>query len=155
MIDSHRDTRRHVELYRRVAHERPDRVPTAVRRLEELVYDGVIDGYTCRVWPRAVCLDPAESGELTETVAAIRAFAERNDVDLAPAFVTRRRSRSGNEGRAVLRLPASCLLVYEDGELTEIFPRGRSGMRTIEDGLAELEDRVGVVNETEPAVIGN
>lgn len=145
-------TTRRAELFVRA--ELP--APTQQRRtaveaqLQELRCDGVVDEFETTAWEKRIPLDGA--GECLER-ARYNEFADwarETGARLSPFFDVRLcYSTETAERRKELVLPAMCLAIYEDDELTQVAPRIEDGTPTsIGDCLATLG------NDEMPATAG-
>ncbi len=126
----------------------PSEAPTAnhIHRLRNLEHTGQIADATITVWGHEVGL--AETPERTATgrfirerIAAIRAWARENDVQVSP-FFRNREVTDGITGECytAVRLPVRCLVEYRDTDIAHVTPH-RTEQRTVgvADRLQQLE----------------
>ena len=109
-------------------------------RLRELQCAGVFDEVATTVWDKRI---PVKGGDCRER-SLYNEFAEwASDTGacLSPFFDTREcYSFETGEKRTELVLPAMCLAVYEDGDLTHVAPFARGGSpQSVEDCLDDFE----------------
>lgn len=122
-------------------------------RLEVLVSNGTIDDYHRSTWVKRTPVDDC-ADSLRDLYLSFTAWANEHDRTLVPFFQTREcysADVGGHEDWLVL--PAMCLAVYRDGELSAVYPHtDGSETRTVGDGVAALErGQVGHV-EQRPAL---
>jgi hypothetical protein len=128
-----------------------------IERIERLVADGRIDGFTVEEWDHrpdvsSPNLPDARDERARRRVAAFERWARRHGVALPlPAPRPAGTGRMGPEYVAQ-DLPRVLLAEYEDGELRSVAPRETAGGTcTIEEGLDEL---AAGVSRPAPAVAG-
>jgi hypothetical protein len=154
MTKQNDDTDTVVELYTRAGgpdvwnHQR--RTLDALDRLEQ---EGVVDEVSHDVWAETVPL----AGRMSETtfhrrtVERVREFEDwaiRRDRHVSLPFDREERSSEfTGEHHHLLRVPAVCLAVYENGDLVGVFPRQEHGETVTVDDLVET-----LRNETVPEV---
>jgi hypothetical protein len=113
------------------------RQETVLARLQSLRTAGVLEDFSVTDWVRqAIDGDPA-----LPTVADLQAWADDHGVSLAPAFDSHDRHNwyTGIDD-AVTALPVVCLALYEDDELTAVYPHVCDrGPRSVADGMEQLE----------------
>jgi len=109
--------------------------------LNELESDDVVDEVSTTFWAKRVPVDGGHSPERARYNEFCE-WAREAGVCLVPYFDTREcYSFETGEKRTELVMPALCLALYEDGELTRVAPFTKGGeSRTIEDCLTELVD---------------
>jgi len=109
--------------------------------LEDLKSDGVVDETETTFWAKRIPVDGGYSPE-RERYNEFCEWAREAGVCLAPYFDTREcYSFETGEKRTELVLPALCLAIYEDGELTQMAPFTKDGEpQTIGDCLTDLAD---------------
>lgn len=135
--------RRRVELFIR------SNLPTPVQKrceavesiLQQLESDGVVAEVETTFWAKHVPVDGGHSPERARYNEFCE-WAREAGVCLAPYFDTREcYSFDTGERRTELVLPALCLAIYEDGELTQIAPHTKDGEpQTIENCLTALNE---------------
>jgi hypothetical protein len=127
-----------------------ERLPAPVRgrrervtdRLSALVADGALAEFDVRTWDKRLPADGSGDPELRDTYLAFDAWADERGVDLAPFFQTREcySWETGERGTWMV-LPALCLSVYEDGELTAVYPhRDGDTYHSVWTGIESLEE---------------
>jgi hypothetical protein len=92
-------------------------------RLSGLVADGTLTEFDVVTWDKRIPADGSGDADLRDTYLAFEAWADDRGVSLAPFFATREcySWETGERGTWVV-LPALCLSVHEDGELTAVYP---------------------------------
>lgn len=133
---------RRAELFVRADLPEPagQRLTAVERRLQELQCEGVFDETETTVWDKRV---PVDGGDCRER-SLYHEFAEwagEAGASLSPFFDTREcYSFETGEKRTELVLPAMCLAVYEDDELTQVAPFARGGSpQSVEECLDDFE----------------
>lgn len=134
-----------VELYGRddlpaPARGRRDRVAAHLAELESA---GTIAGFDVRWWPKRLPRDGTGTREVRDRYLAFADWAEDRGVSLAPFFGTRKcySTATGERGEWVV-LPALCLAVYGDGDLTAVYPHANGdAYRSVLSGLRYLAER--------------
>jgi len=131
-------------LYKR--EELPEPVATRVaaveQQLEAVAKRGNIESVEVRTWcsrePLQECSD-----SLQNVYSEFALWAATTGRSLTPFFSIRRCYTTGKTERCDwLVLPALCLALYEDDTLRAVYPHlEKSGYRTVEDGLAFLEEQ--------------
>ena len=120
------------------------RQETVLARLRSLRDCGAVDEFSVTYWFRQA-LD--RDGDPTmPAVAELEAWAEDHSVSLAPAFDRHERHNwyTGIDD-AVVTLPVVCLAVYEDDELTAVYPHVcEDGPRSVADGIEQLEAQLDI-----------
>ncbi|WP_284008965.1 HTH domain-containing protein [Haloarcula pelagica] len=133
---------RRVELFVRGSLPTPSRKRQAAVEadLEELARRGAVDETTTTTWAKRVPIE--DCGARTERARynEFAAWARQAGATLAPFFDTRLcYSMQTGEKREELVMPAMCVAVYEDGDLTRVAPAtGDDGPTSIEDCLTDL-----------------
>ncbi|MFC6976317.1 HTH domain-containing protein [Halomicroarcula sp. GCM10025709] len=101
---------------------------------------GAVDETTTTTWAKRVPIE--DCGARTERARynEFAAWARQAGATLAPFFDTRLcYSMQTGEKREELVMPAMCVAVYEDGDLTRVAPAtGDDGPTSIEDCLTDL-----------------
>lgn len=134
---------RHATLYAREDLPRPvtRRRDAVVVELAAATENGTLDAFDVVLWNKRVPV----AGEATRERALaeeFRRWAVDAEASLAPCFDTRRcYDESTGRKRTELVLPALCLAVSEDEELTEVAPHATGeGVVTVADCLERLAD---------------
>lgn len=110
-----------------------------VAALREFEQQGVIADLTVEAWPDEIVLGDEDEPATVEQYRRFKAWANREDVSLHPAFAVRKRTTLvGDRTEAVLTLPMVCLAVYVDGTLETVAPN--QSKYTVNDVLADLEE---------------
>jgi len=133
---------RRAELFVRAALPKPStrRRAAVENRLRELRCSGAIDAFETTIWEKRVPVAGEDCPERSRYVEFV-AWAREVGASLAPFFDTREcYSFETGEKRTELVMPALCLAVYEDDELTQVAPFARGGSaQSVEDCLDDLE----------------
>jgi len=117
---------------------------SALSRVEELVDDGVLDGFSMTSWAKRVPLD--EDADLGVFERArfdeFSAWAGSTGVRLAPVFDTREcHSTTTGERQTQLVLPAVCLALYDEEGLVAVVPHAsESGTVRLGEALDRLDE---------------
>jgi hypothetical protein len=109
-------------------------------RLSALVADGALAEFDVVTWDKRIPADGSGDRELRDTYLALEDWAQDRDVSLAPFFATREcySWETGERGTWVV-LPALCLSVYEDDELTSVYPhRNGDTYHSVWSGIESL-----------------
>jgi len=143
MTPTERTRGTHVELFGRDSLPKPasGRRERIEGRLADLSSAGVIAAFDGDTWPKRVPCDGSAEASIRDRYLAFTAWAERNGVRLTPFFGTRECycMETGERGEWLV-LPALCLAVYEDGDLTAVFPHADGDTyRSVASGLRFLE----------------
>ncbi|WP_435197389.1 HTH domain-containing protein [Natronomonas sp. EA1] len=116
---------------------------TVLSRLLELEAAEVVEDVSVRRWGKFIPASPdeLEASQVHDRIAEFQQWADRNGHSLEPAFHRCEQSTMVSEERCeVIRLPLQCLAVYEDDQLTGVFPyTDDEGTNTVADGLRRLE----------------
>jgi len=144
MTPSERTGGTRVELFGRAdlptpAASRHDRV---AQRLAALASAGAVAEFGVSTWPKRVPRDGAADAATRDRYLAFAAWARDSGVRLTPFFGTREcySMETGERGEWLV-LPALCLAVYEDGELTAVYPHADGDTyRSVLSGLQALEE---------------
>lgn len=120
--------------------------------LSVLSGQGAIDGLERSRWPARVPIENAESS-LRDAYLQFQGWAEEHDASLTPFFQTRECYTPDCGGWTDwLVLPAMCLAVFEDGQVSAVYPHADgSETHTVQDGLDALE-RV-LLDDTEQSAV--
>lgn len=119
-----------------------DRITEIRSELNQLAREGYIEEPDVVVWGTHIDMRPEnERTNHYETYVDFAAWAARNDYDLGPGFRLHRSSTMFDEDEyPVVTVPLVSLAVYEDNEVTAVFPHSADGsVNTIEDGLKYLQ----------------
>lgn len=122
-------------------------------RLDRLVSRGHLDEFDRSTWVKRTPVDDCDRS-LRDLYLSFTAWANEHDRTLVPFFQTRECYSADTSGRENwLVLPAMCLAVYEEGQLTAVYPH-HDGEKTytVEDGVAVLERPDEDVVEHRPAL---
>lgn len=114
-------------------------------RLSALVAEGALREFDVVTWDKRIPADGSGDPELRDTYLSFEAWAEERDVSLAPFFQTREcySWETGERGTWVV-LPALCLSVHEDGDLTAVYPhRDGDTYHSVWTGIESLEETDG------------
>lgn len=116
---------------------------------------GIVDDLTVQTWPDEVALTGSPRNAAVERFEAFRAWADRHGVRICPPFAVRDRASLVDDGTPTLVLPALCVAIRVDGELTGVVPH-RTGTTeyTVDDVLDDLTDRDGDPAPVTPAAPG-
>lgn len=119
---------------------------TVIDRLTDLERAGAIDEFETYIWGREIrTTGPLEGTSYHQTVLeSLREFEEwlqRNGADADRLFKRREvDSTIVDETYSVISLPTMCLAVYEEGDLSGVYPYADGeGTHTVREGLSELE----------------
>lgn len=119
---------------------------TVIDRLSELEREGKIDGFHVYIWGREIRpTGPLEGTDYHQTVlTSLGEFEEwlRERGASVDQLFKRREIESNIVGEAytVISLPMMCLAVYDDGELSGVYPcYDTDGTHTVGDCLSDLE----------------
>lgn len=151
MTPSERTRGTRVELFGRESLPKPaaGRHERVASRLDALASAGAIGSVEVRRWPKRLPCDGSADASVRDQYLAYVAWAEENGVSLTPFFNTREcySMETGERGQWVV-LPALCLAVYEDGDLSAVYPHADGDTyRSVASGLRSLEGETG----SEPA----
>ena len=143
MPTTERQPTRRAELFVRSDLPEPstERRAAVEGRLDDLRSAGRIDEYDTTVWKKRVPIDGAADCPEGRLYNEFADWATENGICLSPFFDTRRcYSMETGEKRRELVMPALCLAVYEDGELTQVAPFASGGSpHSIEDCIDDME----------------
>lgn len=114
---------------------------TVIDRLSSLRTKEALTDFSVTTWPDEVVISGRNRrSELLETVETFEAWAADQDLSLRPPFETRTASLLVGGSKEVLTTPMMLAVVYEDGELTGIYPcTDGTETWTIPDFLDALE----------------
>jgi len=153
MSQTHCGTRARLHVRETLPYPVRGRRERVAEELSTLVAAGTLAEYDVVTWDKRIPADGSGDPELRDTYLAFEAWAERRDVSLAPFFETREcySWETGERGTWVV-LPALCLSVYEDGELTAVYPHrdgdtyhsvwtGIESLETVDDSERPADDR--------------
>jgi hypothetical protein len=119
--------------------------------LTVLAGEGALEGLDRTTWPdRMPVEDPRP--DLRDAYLAFRQWADTRGYSLAPFFQTRECYTPEYGGWTDwLVLPAMCLAIYENGDLSAVYPHTDGDETyTVQDGLEQLE---GELLETDQSTI--
>jgi len=144
-----------VELYTREELPPPavEQSEAIYERLENLTHRDGVEEINQETWvkrtPVQGCTDAVR-----DTYLAMTEWASNADVALDPFFQTRECYSATEEGWTDwIVLPAICLAIYEDGDLSAVYPhRDGAETRTVADGVQQLERSVLDSAEQSPVV---
>lgn len=146
MIDLATEATVRVEVWLRDGSPPPgDPRQTVVGRLRDLAANGRIDELSVRGWTPWIAAetggDALDGSPARARLERFRAWAERTEHSLAPAFVRCERSSLVSTAQTTaIRPPLQCLAVYADDRLVGVFPCSTDGeTRTVKDCLRALE----------------
>lgn len=153
MPTTDREPTRRAELFVRSDLPEPSQKRRAAveRRLDELQCAGVFDECGTTVWEKRVPMAGAGNCPEGRLYNEFSEWAADNGICLSPFFDTRRcYSTETGEKRRELVMPALCLAVYEDSDLTQVAPFACGGSpHSVEDCLDDMESGRGpTVTET-------
>lgn len=111
-------------------------------RLQDLVESNIVDAVDRSSWKKRTPVEDCESN-LRDIYLSFSTWARETDRDITPFFGIRECYSPEHEERIDwLVMPALCLAVYDDGELTAVYPHTQGEVtKTVEDGVDELERR--------------
>ena len=117
------------------------RLKAVETRLQKLRRGGVFDAVETKVWNKRVPVEGDGDHPERSRHEEFAEWASDAGACLAPFFDTREcYSFETGERRTELVLPALCLAVYEDGELTQVAPFACNGTpHSVEDCLDDFE----------------
>lgn len=129
-----------------------DRAGSMERRLDGLETRGILEFVDRKSWEKRVPVADC-AADLRDTYLALEAWATETGVRLSPFFQTREcYTRDGRDTTDWLVVPAVCLALYEDDEVTAVYPHARGDeTRTVEDGIDAIAAADTV--EQRPAVL--
>jgi len=113
-----------------------------VDRLAALVAGGSLAGYDVVPWDKRIPCDGSGDPETRDHYLAFSEWADEHGVGLTPFFETREcySWETGERGTWVV-MPALCLSVYEDDELTAVYPHTDGDTyNSVWTGVESLED---------------
>lgn len=146
-----------VELY--VRNELPppagDQADAIFARLTELEEQGLLTDVERSTWAKRMPVDdPTE--EFRDTYLAFNQWAQTEGVRLTPFFQTRECfSDEHGEMRDWLVVPAFSLAIYEEDDLSAVYPHGDDASTyTVEDGLQSLQCEILSVADPTTATAG-
>ena len=110
-----------------------------INRLGSLRASEAIDEFEVETWPDELVVEETDT-RVASVVDSFRDWAAGAGVTLEPAFDQRTVSPLVGRSRAVLTLPMMAIAVYENDELTAVYPHVEDGeTRTVVDYLDGLE----------------
>lgn len=112
-----------------------------VSALRELHSRDVVDTVGTTMWPDELCMaEHTRESAVFAQYDRLRAWADRMNVSLNPAFTRRtRRSMASDDAEAVLTLPVVCLGISIGGELVTVAPHTGERTYTLSDALTDLK----------------
>ena len=155
MHTSEREGEIRVELYERSELPPPavEQVDGVHRRLEQLADVELIADVEREEWVKRVRVGECDPS-LRDTYLSFTAWANAAGARLTPFFQTRECfTPEEKDYTDWLVMPAFCLAIYEDGELSAVYPHAdENGTHTVQDGVESLvaEDVDGT--KTEPVL---
>ena len=111
-------------------------------RLAALVAEGSLAGYDVVPWDKRIPCDGSGDPDTRDRYLAFSEWADERGVSLAPFFETREcySWETGKRGTWVV-MPALCLSVHEDGELTAVYPHTDGDTyNSVWTGIESLEE---------------
>ncbi|PSQ45748.1 hypothetical protein BRD17_00860, partial [Halobacteriales archaeon SW_7_68_16] len=118
-------------------------------RLCDLAAGSTVEEFDVSTWPKRVPRDGSCDPAVRDRYLEFAAWARDNGVRLSPFFGTREcySMETGERGEWVV-LPALCLAVYEDGDLSAVYPHADgdtyhsvlSGLRHLETAATEATE---------------
>lgn len=110
-----------------------------INRLGSLRAADAIADFEVETWPDELVVEETDT-RVASVVDAFREWAATAGVTLEPAFDQRTVSPLVGRSREVLTLPMMAIAVYEDADLTAVYPHAEDGeTRTVVDYLDGLD----------------
>lgn len=137
---------RSLELYVRSLSPGDESTRAHARRVRDLASSARVDDATVTEWGSEIGLSTTafrtpEGKAILDRIGQFRAWAAGRDRTMLPFFEARAvRAPVTGETHTALRLPASCLAEYADGQLVHVAPcRDGTAVHTVEARLDRLE----------------
>lgn len=146
-----------VELYVRSELPPParDQADAVYDQLTDLEDQGLLTDVSRASWAKRVPVDEAAE-QFRDTYLTFLDWANSEGVRLRPFFQTRECfSDEHGEMRDCLVVPAFCLAIYEEGDLSAVYPHGDdANTYTVQDGLQSLQSDILSVADPTTATAG-